>query len=225
MSNETIKKQTNEENITKTQAGATLETKQNKHWLMISVNLILSLIAVYLFEFWFKQVVKLDTFQLVDNIAIVVLTALTYFIGKTYYIKGTMNTIKKIITLVFLTLSILALMLIAVKTPADVIYPFSGIIIVSVAFYMLSLTAGTLNTTGLVGLSLLFSSIIAFLAWFKVIELGTTVELLQLSVFFILFIGGTWAEIRAIIHGIRGVNKDGGGFGDSNDGDGDTGDE
>lgn len=199
--------------------------KKSKHWLMIGVNLVLALISVYLFEFWYKQVMTLETLQLVENLAVVVLTALTYFIGKTYYIKGVMNTAKKIIILVLLSLAILGLMLLSVKLPADMIYPFSGVIIVSVAFYMLSLTAGTLNTIGIIGLSLLFTSAIAFMKWFDVISWDTVGDLAKLAVFIILFIGGTWAEIRALIHGIRGTNADGGGFGDGNDGDGDTGDE
>ncbi len=199
--------------------------KSSRHWLMISINLILALISVYLFEFWYKQVIALEPLQLTENIAVVVLTGLTYFIGKTYYIKGVMNTAKKIIILILLSLAILGLMLLSVKVPADMVYPFSGVIIVSVAFYMLSLTAGTLNTIGIVGLSLLFLSAIAFLKWFDVISWDTAGELGQLAVFIILFIGGTWAEIRSLIHGIRGTNSDGNGFGDNGDGDNDTGNE
>ncbi len=199
--------------------------KNNRHWIMIIVNLILALISVYLFEFWYKKVIALEALQLAENIGVVILTALTYFIGKTYYIKGVMNTAKKIFILVLLSLVILGLMLLSVKTPADMIYPFSGILIVSVAFYMLSLTAGTLNTIGVIGLSLLFASGIAFLKWFDTISWNTAGELGQLAVFIILFIGGTWAEIRSLIHGIRGTNADGNGFGDSSDGDSDTGSE
>ncbi|MEA2111176.1 MAG: hypothetical protein U9P71_03905 [Campylobacterota bacterium] len=198
--------------------------KKSKHWLMIAVNFVLALISVYLFEFWYKQVIGLQTLQLVENIAVVVLTALTYFIGKTYYIKGVMNTAKKIIILILLSLAILGLMLLSVKVPSDMVYPFSGVLIVSVAFYMLSLTAGTLNTIGIIGLSLLFTAAIAFLKWFNVVDWNMAGELGQLAIFIILFIGGTWAEIRALIHGIRGTNADGG-FGDGNDGDGDTGSE
>ncbi len=200
-------------------------TKSSRHWGMIVINLVLALISVYLFEFWFKEVILLEPLQLAENVGVVALTALTYFIGKTYYIKGVMNTAKKIITLILLSLAILGLMLLSVKVPADMVYPFSGVLIVSVAFYMLSLTAGTLNTIGVVGLSLLFTSAIAFLKWFDVISWDMAGELGQLSVFIILFIGGTWAEIRSLIHGIRGTNSDGNGFGDSGDGNNDTGSE
>jgi len=193
---------------------------------MIVVNLILSLISVYLFEFWFKKVIGLDnTFQMSANLAVVVLTATTYFIAKTYYIKGVMNTAKKIITLLLLSIAILALMLLSVKIPADIAYPFTGVILVSIAFYMLSLTAGTLNTIGMIGLALIFAIPIAFLKWFDKIGWGTVGELSEFALFVILFLGGTWSQIRAAIHGIRGVNQDGRGFGDDGDGDGDTGDE
>ena len=193
---------------------------------MIIVNLILALISVYLFEIWFEKVIDLDnTFQKFANIAVVVLTALTYFIGKTYYIKGVMNTAKKIFTLLILAAVTLGMMLLSVKVPADIVYPLSGVILVSIAFYMLSLTAGTLNTVGMVGLTLLFAAPIVFLKWFDKIDWSMAGELSQFGLFVILFLGGTWSQIRAVIHGIRGVNADGGGFGDDGDGDGDTGSE
>ncbi len=202
------------------------ESKSSKNWVIIIVNLILSLISVYLFEFWFKEVIALDnTLQKFANIAVVALTALTFFIGKTYYIKGVMNTAKKILVLFLLGAATLGLMLLSVKVPADIIYPFSGVLLVSIAFYMLSLTAGTLNTVGMVGLTLLFATPIVFLKWFDKIDWNMVGELSQFAIFAILFLGGTWSQLRAAIHGIRGINRDGGGFGDDGDGDGDTGDE
>jgi hypothetical protein len=197
----------------------------NKHWLMIGVNLVLSLISVYLFEFWFKKVLALENeIQLAENLAIVALTVVTYFVAKTYYIKGVMNTAKKILVLIGLGIAILALMLLSVKVPADIVYPFSGIILVSLAFYMLSMSAGTLNTIGMVGLALILATPIAFLKWFNTIGWDMVIDLSQFAVFIILFIGGTWSQIQMAIHGIRGVNNTGG-SGDDGDGDGDTGDE
>jgi hypothetical protein len=198
----------------------------NKHWLMIGVNLVLSLISVYLFEFWFKKVLALENeIQLAENLAIVALTVVTYFVAKTYYIKGVMNTAKKILILIGLGIAILGLMLLSVKVPADIIYPFSGVILVSLAFYMLSMSAGTLNTIGMVGLALILATPIAFLKWFNTIGWDMVIDLSQFAVFIILFIGGTWSQIQMAIHGIRGVNNTGGGSGDDGDGDGDTGDE
>ncbi len=202
-----------------------VEVKKNRNWLMIIVNLVLALISVYLFEFWFKKVIALDdTFQKFANIGVVILTAVTYFIGKTYYIKGVMNTAKKIMVLLVLAGGTLGLMLLSVKVPADIVYPFSGVILVSIAFYMLSLSAGTLNTVGMIGLTLLFATPIAFLKWFDKIDWSMVGELSEFGLFIILFLGGTWSQIRAVLHGIRGVNADGG-FGDDGDGDGDTGSE
>jgi len=193
---------------------------------MIVINLILSLISVYLFEIWFKKVIGLEnSFQKFANIVVVLLTTLTYFVAKTYYIKGVMNTAKKILTLLLLAIAIVAMMLLSVKMPVDIFYPFTGVILVSIAFYMLSLTAGTLNTIGMIALALIFSIPIAFLKWFDKIGWGMVGDLSEFSLFVILFLGGTWAQIRAAIHGIRGVNQDGRGYGDEGDGDGDTGDE
>jgi len=203
-----------------------IKKSSNKHWLMIGVNLVLSLISVYLFEFWFKKVLALENqLQLAENLTIVVLTVITYFVAKTYYIKGVMNTAKKILILIGLGISILGLMLLSVKVPADIVYPFSGVILVSLAFYMLSMSAGTLNTIGMVGLSLILATPIAFLKWFNTISWDMVIELSQFAVFIILFIGGTWSQIQMAIHGIRGVSNTGSGSGDEGDGDGDTGDE
>jgi hypothetical protein len=77
----------------------------------------------------------------------------------------------------------------------------------------------------MIGLALIFAIPIAFLKWFDKIGWGTVGELSEFALFVILFLGGTWSQIRAAIHGIRGVNQDGRGFGDDGDGDGDTGDE
>jgi len=203
-----------------------IKSGNKSNWIMVGVNLILALVSVYLFEFWFKKVIALpDMIQKVENISIVVLTAVTYFIAKTYYIKGVANTAKKIFILLGLSAVIVGLMLLSVKTPADVIYPFSGVLLVSIAFYMLSLSAGTLNTIGMIGLALIFSIPIAFLKWFHVIGWDMTGELSQFAVFVILFLGGTWSQIRSALHGIRGVNSTESGSGDEGDGDGDTGNE
>jgi len=196
------------------------------YWLMIGINLILALISVYLFEFWFKEVINLeDMMQKLTNMGVVILTASTYFVANTYYIKGVANTAKKIFILVFLAIVTIGLMLLSVKVPADVIYPFSGVILVSIAFYMLTLSAGTLNTIGMIGLALILATPIAFLKWFGYIDWAMVANLSKFALFVILFLGGTWSHIRSAIHGIRGVNPTGGGVGDEGDGDGDTGDE
>jgi len=202
------------------------EIKRDKHWLMIVVNLLLALISVYLFEFWFKKVISLDSsMQIATNMAVVILIAITYFVANTYYIKGVANTAKKIFILISLSIIVIGLMLLSVKEPADIVYPFSGVILVSIAFYMLTLSAGTLNTIGMIGLALILATPIAFLKWFGMIEWGMVADLSKFAIFIILFLGGTWSQIRATIHGIRGVNSTGGGIGDDGDGDGDTGDE
>jgi len=213
---EDIKQQTQEKvkNPVKTDT-ATLEDTQsqaisNKHHIMIGVNFVLALISVYLFEFWFNRTLTLESLQMVENFAVVFLTAVTYFIAKTYYNKGVVNTFKKIAILVTLFLTIIGLMLLSVSTPSDIIYPLSGIIIISIGFYMISLSSGTINSGGMVGLSLIIATPIIFLKYFGVIEWGMVSTLSKFGVFLILFIGGTWAELRAIIHGIRGTNSDSG---------------
>lgn len=206
--------------------GKVVVKKSYRHLYIIGVNFILALISIYLFEFWFKQIVALeDTIKMISNIAIVALTGVTFFVAKTFYIKGVMNTVKKILILTLLVVSILGLVLLSSPNPQDIIYPLSGIFIVGIAFYMLSLTTGTLKSEGIIWITILTGSSI-LLGWFyHWLSTDDILFLSKLSVFLILFIGGTWAELRAYIHGIRGVNKDEGGFGDSSDGNGDTGEE
>lgn len=211
----------------------------SKNLIVIGVNFLLAGISIYAFEFWFRHLFtdqSLSALQIAENIGIVLLTALTYFVGKTFYTKGVINNIKKILITFALAASVLGLMLLSVygETGIDqssVVYPLSGIVVVSIAFYMLSLTAGTLNIIGIVALTMFFGAFIAFAKLFGWIDWEWVGTLSKVAIFVILFFGGTWAQIRLFLHGVRGVNKDGGGFGssdnngDAGDGDGDTGDE
>ena len=235
-----ILKEEPKEKLTKEEETEIVEKKKvnNKNLIVIGVNFMLALISVYVFEYWAKNLFHgtLTTLQIAENIGVVVLTALTYFVGKTYYTKGVLNNIKKILITFLLAAAVLGLMLLSVNgahglVPADMVHPLSGIIVVSIAFYMLSLTAGTLNIIGIVALTMFFGAFISFAKLFGWIDWGWVGHLSKLAVFVILFFGGTWAQIRMYLHGVRGVNKDGGGFGgsdnngDAGDGDGDTGDE
>lgn len=193
--------------------------------IKIGVNLILAIIAVYALEFWVKNLLTLPMVQVAENIGAAALTLLMLFIGKTYYTKGTMNNIKKTILMVILAVAAVALMLLSVKTPADLVYPVSGLIIVGVAFYMLSLSTQTLTLNGIIWVSMVLGFGIAALKWFNYISTDTVWTLSKITVVAVLFLGGTWAEIRAFINGIRGVNSDGGfddNTGDPYDGDGDA---
>jgi len=183
-----------------------------KHYIMIGVNLVLALISVYLFEFWFKKVIQLDTLKVVENFSVVGLTLITYFIAKTYYSKGVLNTLKKIFVLGILFTTIIGLMLLSIKEINDVIYPLSGIFIVSIGFYMLSLSAGTMNSGGIFGTALFFGAFISIAKYLGYIDWSTVLMLSKVLVFLILFIGGTWAEIRNVFHGIKGTNPDGNGI-------------
>ena len=206
---------------------------KRKNLFVIVGNLVLALVSIYFFEFWARSLFshELTTLQIAENIGVVALTALTYFIGKTFYTKGFFNNAKKIGITILLGITIVALMVHSAPLPTDMVYPISGIIVVSIAFYMLSLTSGTLGTSGILFWSLLFGAGISFSKVYGWIDWDTVTTLSKLSIFVILFIGGTWAQIRMALHGVRGVNKDGGGLGtsdnngDAGDGDGDTGDE
>ena len=201
--------------------------EKSKHILKIVVNFILALISVYLFEFWFKHLLhsNLTKLQISANIGAVIMVFLTYFVANSFYTKGVLNNLKKILITVIMAAIVLGLMALAVRDVSDTIYPASGVIIASIAFYMLSLSTGTLGAVGLIALSIILFAPIMFAVIFKYISIHGAINLIKISIFLILFIGGTWAEIRFLIHGIRGTNKDSGNLGDENDGDGDTGSE
>lgn len=192
---------------------------------MILINIALSGIAVYVFQFWFHQLNTLSMTKQIMNIGIIALTGATYFVSKTYYTKGVLNNIKKIIYVVGLALATLTLVYYTVETPTEIVYPLSGVILISIAFYMVSLSAGTLGLLGMIGMAILATMLIGAGKKFDYIAWDTAIELGKLSVFLILFLGGTWAELRAFVHGIRGINKDGGGFGSGNNGDPADGDD
>jgi len=203
--------------------------KSKKPIIQIAVNLILSLMAVYLFEVWIKRVWHLPPLQTAYNIGAIVLTFAMFFVGKTYYTKGVLNNLKKIIIMVLMAVGVLGLMLLSSTRIEDVVYPLSGFFLSGIVFYMISLSTVTINLTGMIWIFMVLLIPVAFLQWFGKITFSTASETAQFIMFIVLFFGATWAEIRAYIHGIRGVNRDGGGAGDNNgdprDGDGDTDDE
>lgn len=191
----------------------TTKKSGSKHYLMIIINLVLASASVYLFEFWFQKTIQLETLKMLENMGVALLTAIAYFIAKTYYSKGGMNAFKKTMILLTLFVMIMSLMLFSVTEPKDIFFPLSGVVIVSIAFYMLSLTTGTLNSAGIMGLSLIFAVPIVFGKFFGYIDWPMVAHASKFAVFAILFIGGTWAELRSMWHGIRGTNPDGNGFG------------
>jgi len=195
------------------------------------VNLALAFISVFVFDYWFGKVTELSWLQMAENFGVVFLGATTLFVGKTFYGKGTINNLKKIIYTAFLAIATVALMLYTALA-LNIMYPLSGAILVFIAFYMLSLSASTMNLVGIISTAMILGTGIAFMKMKDVIDWGTTGLLAEFAMFLILFIGGVWPHFRRWMHGVTGVNKDGGGFGsddseggDEGDGDGDTGDE
>ena len=193
----------------------------NKYLGRIGGNLALAGTSVYLFDYWYDKVVELPAMQMSLNLTLVFLLALTYFVGKTYYTRGTINIGKQVITLLFMGVGVLALMYFAVKTEGDVIYPLSGVAIISIGFYMLALSAGTMGAGGILAMSLGFASLIMFANMFGYIGWNGTGELAQFGVFSVLFVGGTWSHISHYLFGVKGTQEQRG-FGDAGDGDGDT---
>jgi len=200
-----------------------------KELVIALVNLSLALISVFVFEWWFNQVSQLDSTKMIENFGVIFLAVSTLFVAKTYYGKGTMNNIKRVLITVGLASTTLGLLAYSIEVPSDIFFPLSGIALVLVVFYMLSLSLSTLNLTGIIGISMVFLGSIVYLLKIDQIDWSMAGTMTKWTAFIILFIGGVWPHFRKGLHGITGVNKDGSGFsgneGDEGDGDGDTGDE
>jgi hypothetical protein len=195
------------------------------------VNLVLAGISIFVFDYWFELVSQLPALQMAENFGVVVLGGLTLFVGKTFYGKGTINNMKKIFYTTALAVATVALMLYTALT-LSIFYPLSGAVLVFITFYMLSLSAATMNLVGIIAMAMIFGTGIAYMNIKDYIGWEMTGTLTKVAMFLILFIGGVWPHFRRWMHGVTGVNKDGGGFGsddseggDEDDGDGDTGDE
>ena len=207
------------------------EVSYKKELSIAGVNLFLAAISVFLFDYWFGLVSELPALKMAMNFGVVFLAGATLFVGKTFYGKGTINNIKRTIYTTLLASSTVSLMLYTGLT-LNIFYPLSGAILIFIAFYMLSLSASTMNLVGIIATAMVFATGIGYLKMNDMIDWDMTSILSKVGIFIILFIGGVWPHFRRWMHGVSGVNKDGGGFrsddgddGDASDGDGDTGDE
>jgi len=207
------------------------EVSYKKELSIAGVNLFLAAISVFLFDYWFGLVSELPALQMAMNFGVVFLAGATLFVGKTFYGKGTINNIKRTLYTTLLASSTVGLMLYTGLT-LNIFYPLSGAILIFIAFYMLSLSASTMNLVGIIATAMVFATGIGYLKMNDLIDWDMTSILSKVGIFIILFIGGVWPHFRRWMHGVSGVNKDGGGFrsddgddGDASDGDGDTGDE
>jgi len=208
-----------------------VQTNSYKKELGIGLtNLTLAGVSIFVFDYWFSKVSQLPVLEMAENFGVVFLGAMTLFIGKTFYGKGTINNMKKIFYTTVLAVMTVALMLYTGLT-LNILYPLSGAVLVFIAFYMLSLSASTMNMVGIVSTAMVLGTGIGYLNMKEYIDWAMTGTLAKVAMFLILFIGGVWPHFRRWMHGVSGVNKDGGGFGsdseggDEGDGDGDTGDE
>ena len=202
---------------TKTATKVDVKKSYKKELGIAVVNFILAFTAIYMFEFWFKRVIQLDNFQMITNLGAVVMAIVTFFVAKTYYGRGTGNSVRKIFITFGLGALTVGLMLISVKVPVDIVYPLSGLILVGIAFYMLILSSNTLTLVGIIIFTMIFGGIIAYAKMFNYIDWTWVGHLTEAGIFVILLIGGVWPHVRRFMHGVTGVNKDGGGFGGNED--------
>ena len=206
----------------------------NKDLIAFLISVALAVASVFLIGPWIDSVMLLD-WQAVGLIFTSSLTTfITYYIAKTHYSKGSMNVLKKIFWVSFFAVLTVGLALGStmvmggVASIVSLTYALTGIFIVSVIFYMVSLSSETLGLLGMAALSIFLGSLIAGGSFYGYLGHEATLWALQGALLIILAVGGVFAKWRMYLHGIRGVNNDGGfkspdDYGDGNDGDGDTG--
>lgn len=208
----------------------------NKDLIAFLVSIALAVASVFLIGPWIDNVMLLNWQAITYNFAAAITTAATYYIAKTHYSKGAMNVLRKIFWVFLLAVATVGFALLSttamggVASISALVYPLTGIFIVSVTFYMVTLSSETLGLLGMAGLSIILGSIIAGGVFYGYLGYGGAILATQFSLLLILSVGGVFAKWRMYMHGIRGVNNDGGFKGEDNtgdiyDGDDDTGDE
>lgn len=206
----------------------------NKDLIPIFLNIALAAASVLLIGPWIDYVLELETSSMIFNFAAAVTAGAAVFIAKTHYNKGTWNIIKKTLMVTSASALTIYFSFLSAGTADALWYPFTGVFIVLVTFYMISLSTETLGLIGISAAGMLLGIGLVGLYTYSDITGDTLLLLTKASMLLILFLGGVLAKIRMYLHGIRGTNNDGGfgrvgddadDYGDEGDGDGDTGDE
>ena len=213
--------------MTKTVQKTGISKYFNKELIPFLISIVLALASVYLIGPWIDKVMTLDTMQIVFNFAAAATTLITFYVAKTHYSKGSLNVFKKIFMVILFSALTIGFAILSAPTMNDLMYPLAGIFIVSVTFYMVSLSSETLGLLGMAGLTIILGALIIGGVVYKDFSYDTAMFWSKIAFLIILSVGGVFAKARMYMHGIRGVNNDGGfgGEGDTNDGDGDTGEE
>lgn len=202
----------------------------NKELFAFLVSAILAAASVFLIGPWIDEVMLLSTQAIAYNFLAAASALAMYFVAKTHYSRGMWNVLKKIFWVVVLASAVIGFSLLSTTAMGGaasigaLVYPLTGIFIVSVIFYMVSLSSETIGLIGMSFLSVILLGIIAGAAFYGHLQYAGVILAIKAALLIILSAGGVFAKLRMYLHGIRGVNNDGG-FGDSGDGDGDTGDE
>ncbi len=195
----------------------------NKDLVPFLITAALAGASVYLIGPWIDNIMLLETATMIYNFAAAIAAGITFFVAKTHYDRGGWNVFWKIIGVTGLaTLTVGFILLASMHT--SILYPLAGVFIVIVTFYMVSLSSVTMGLGGIIGAVIVFGAGIAYGLLHGIILQATAIILAKLLVLGILVLGGVAAKFKMYLHGIQGVSNNGG-FGDINDGNGDTGNE
>ena len=190
----------------------------------VFLSLALSIAAVYLIGPWVDHVLTLGIGSMIYTFLAAGATALMLFVAKTYYARGTWNVVKKIFFTMVLASAAVGFTILSSTTFGGLGPALVGVFIVGVIFYMISLSSETITLIGMSIMAVVFGALITGGLVYGPLDYESAVFFGKLSLLLMLLAGGVWAKLRRYMHGVQGVNADGG-FGDAGDGDGDTGDE
>ncbi len=190
----------------------------------VFISLALAAASVYLIGPWIDYVVALETTKMIYIFLSAVFTGITFFVAKTHYSRGAMNVLKKIMYTIILGSATVGFAIMSSTTISGLVPALTGIFIVGVIFYMISLSSETITLLGMSAMAIVFGALIVGGLVYGNLEYASAIIFVKIALLIMLLAGGVWAKIRRYMHGVQGVNADGG-FGDAGDGDGDTGDE
>ncbi len=199
----------------------------NKDLIAFLISALLAVAAVYLVSPWVRNVMTLGWVSILFNFAAVISTGVTYYIAKTHYNKGAWNVFWKVVMVTIGGSITVFFTIMSSTTMGGLWYPLTGIFIISVIFYMIALSSETIGLLGMVAMAIVSGTLIVGGLVFGKIDSDGAIMWTKIMMVVIFAIGGVFAKWRMYLHGIRGVNNDGGfgNRGDTHDGDGDTEDE
>ena len=201
----------------------------NKDFFAMIATILMAASSVYLVGPWVRTILEFPISTILYNFGAVASVAITLYAAAVMYNRGGWNIAVKFMTVAFFSILTVILIILSSNSMNGLWYPLTGIFILYITFYMVVLSSKTLTLKGISAIAIILSSLILGSMVYNNTTYDDAIFWMKISLTFIFAIGAVLPKIRYWLHGIKGVNNDGGfgrtnddDFGDENDGDGDT---